>query len=397
MPTSNSIKLLQLLAVSAAFFTGADTVAGMTKSRARENWVAPDHRGCVIRITAAPITRIEVGQESEVRGPRSTFYFEPSSNPAAQWRPIMVLIPGGPGLSHKTLEPLNLLSTQFDLLFVDPPGGGEHRKAHVYDVTSIAKGRFELYDSFIQDFAQQLRENSEQFQGRPLVLVGHSYGGVFAAEVAARHGKELNLAGVVPISSYLTHAAYSETETLRKKLRGADSNYITQQNLVMDLRVGSLFSNIPGPLLPELMDQELASKAEDRNHLIDWALAYGSLVWNDRDEANVRKLLESDRKACSPEMVRFILKNWRADSREGDWTVSQLATQPDLKKLVIAGSDDRLLPLKTQIRQAKQMGADYIVLTGASHFAFTTHLDAIREALVARFGAPPPRSPRKPQ
>lgn len=389
---SNAHKLLRLIAVLAILVAVATPAQAGRRRRSKRDL------HCAIRIAYVPVPRQEVGLGSETIAPRSTFYFEPSDNPLASERPILVMIPGGPGLSHRTMEPLHLLSTEFNLLFVDPPGAGIHSKQHVYD--RVENNRFELYEAFIKQFAQQLKEVSGQLGGRPLVLMGHSYGGVFATDVASRFGRELNLVGVVPISSYLTHAAYSQTEAIRKATRLGDASYMGKQNIVMDFdrdveRLGlsgvvEEYSRM-AQVSPANRSLKVVAKSLDRSNLIDWAQAYGDLIWNEHDEQHVRALLESDRDSCSPEVVRFLLKPWRPDSSAGNKMVRELAAQTHIIKLIIAGSEDRLLPLETQLLTAEQMNADALVLEGASHFAFTTHLEAIRSELVRKFGLRPPR------
>lgn len=388
-PKANTHKLLRLIAALSVFVVLTEPAEASRRRRSK-----PDSK-CAIRIAYMPVARPEVGAQSRVSGPRSTFYFERSTSDMSARRPILVMIPGGPGLSHRTLEPLHHLSTEFDLLFVDPPGAGILSKRHVY--RRVEQNRFELYDAFIKQLAEQLKEVSRLLGNRRLVLMGHSYGGIFATEVASRYGQDLKLAGVVPISSYLTHEAYTQTETIRKAARAADPEYLRKQNAVMDFDREVERRGFPAfvedfirvsQVTPLSNDLRRVAKNIDRNNLIDWALAYGDLIWNDRDEEHVRALLESDRSSCSPEVVRFLLKPWRPDSRAGDKMVQDLAAQHGILKLVIAGSEDRLLPLETQLATADKMGADTLVLEGASHFAFTTHLEGIREELVRKFGLP---------
>src|ERR1041385_3746633 len=47
-----------------------------------------------------------------------------SSNPLAASRPVIVGIPGGPGLSSATLRGMEVLAEGFDVVLVDPPGTG---------------------------------------------------------------------------------------------------------------------------------------------------------------------------------------------------------------------------------------------------------------------------------
>ncbi len=327
--------------------------------------------------------------------PGSTYYLERSAHPAAPQRPILVLIPGGPGLSHVTLSQLGEMKQDFDLIFVDPPGAGPEAPLHVYD--GVQDNRFEHYDEFIDQFSAELAEISAYLNHRPLVLLGHSYGGVFAAEVAARNGikQTINLAGMVALSSYLSHDAYKVTEQIRREKRGGSIPFNSAMNAVMD------FDGVTYPDLDLMVrwhqglqkdrsvleeDLQIFAKEADRQNLIDWAVAYGDLIWNKTDERIVRSLLNADRETCSPEVVRYLLKPWRVDAKAGDFILSRLAQMPHIKKIIIAGGDDHLLPPEVQERDAKRMGAQFHLLPGASHFVFTSDGGAVREILVKSFG-----------
>ena len=58
---------------------------------------------------------------------KTNLTFLKSKSNEAKDRPIVVFIPGGPGLSSKTLSGLEILNRSFDLVLVDPPGTGEQR------------------------------------------------------------------------------------------------------------------------------------------------------------------------------------------------------------------------------------------------------------------------------
>ncbi len=327
--------------------------------------------------------------------PASRLHIVRSPAPEAQKRPVLVLIPGGPGLSSVTIKPLEILSSHFDLIFVDPPGAGQS-PTHVLGRPETDP--YEMYEWFIRHLHKNLSRTVAQFfGGRSIILLGHSYGGVFAADLAARYATASPpIVGLIPISSFLSRSAHTIAADNREHARRNDPSYEKYKAMVMDWTLDRERGNLvkwvrertgiggDGPIQEE--DILKLAKDFDREAFIRWAVAYGDLIWNSRDEAQVRALLEADRTTCSPESVRVLQFPWRRDYNRNDWMISQLATLPQVRKLIISGGNDRMLPSAVQALDAERMGGRSIIISKASHFVFTSNLTGVATAIQNEFG-----------
>ena len=87
-----------------------------------------------------------------------------SSNPKASERPVISLMPGGPGLSSATLGTLKKLNSEFDLALVDPPGTG---------------GTPDLWDLRFESVCDSIELGLRDLN-RPIVIGGLCYGGLIS-------------------------------------------------------------------------------------------------------------------------------------------------------------------------------------------------------------------------
>ena len=97
----------------------------------------------------------------------SKTHFVKSSNFEADLRPTIAVIPGGPCFSSLTLRDLEPLKDNFHLAFIDPPGTGGTE-----DLDPVT------YEGLIDDI-----ESAILTIGKPVILLGHSFGGIQAAEI----------------------------------------------------------------------------------------------------------------------------------------------------------------------------------------------------------------------
>ena len=81
--------------------------------------------------------------------------------------PPLVLLSGGPGFSHRYLQPLRSLASDARLIFFDQRGTGQSDKANPQDYT---------VDANVEDVEQLRRE----LQLDSCILFGHSWGGMLA-------------------------------------------------------------------------------------------------------------------------------------------------------------------------------------------------------------------------
>lgn len=89
--------------------------------------------------------------------------------------PTLVCHPGGPGFSSRYLGDLAGLGGELELVLLDPRGTGDSHPA--LDPRGYA----------IDDYASDLEELREHLGLEPMLLFGHSHGGVAAIAYAARH------------------------------------------------------------------------------------------------------------------------------------------------------------------------------------------------------------------
>ncbi|GEM_PF-7079350 len=144
--------------------------------------------------------------------------------PSHPQRPIVCFIPGGPGLSSRTLTGIEILKRSFDLAFVDPPGTG--------GLDEVEKPTFEeVVSSLIKKLAALRRQ---------IVLVGHSFGGYYTTRCLA--DPHLEIVGLVFLCAPITPEAYAvccrqydEYKSRNSALAAADANFATRCTLVMFL------------------------------------------------------------------------------------------------------------------------------------------------------------------
>jgi pimeloyl-ACP methyl ester carboxylesterase len=122
---------------------------------------------------------------------KAAVHFLSSGNTVAAKRPVLVWIPGGPGMSSRILRSMDILSRSFDLAYMDLPGTGALPEPSAPTFTNVANV-----------IASEIKAI-----GRPVVLCGHSYGALFAADIAARH--KLNVEGWIGLGVPLSPEAYA--------------------------------------------------------------------------------------------------------------------------------------------------------------------------------------------
>ncbi len=225
----------------------------------------------------------------------------------------LVLIPGGPGLSSFTLRSLNILSRSFDLYYMDFPGTNGLPFDH--------KRSFET-------LSRMLFDEIEMISG-PVISVGHSFGGFFAARAAI----DLGLAGLVSLSAPFSAAT----------LKCASENYTALETADLKTARGA-------------WNQSPSKEAFSR-----WLSLYGELYFAPKNIHSGRTLLEND-----PSSFEFFLAN-RSDTSQFEEVLWELSGWSG-KKLFMGGMVDRMVNVDLLSSDAIKAKAVFQPIQDASHF-----------------------------
>jgi pimeloyl-ACP methyl ester carboxylesterase len=224
--------------------------------------------------------------------------------------PVLVLIPGGPGLSSLTLRSMDILSRSFNLLYVDFPG-----------VNDNPYGENKTFD----DLSDALQTTLAEISGTKYVL-GHSYGGFFAADILLKNKCD----GIVCVATPFSQRA----------LAGASTNY--SEHMTENLRKAEV---------------EWEAKQNDQK-LAQWLSEYGELYFV---KTEGRELILNDKSSA-----KFFLNN-QEDALNKELMLP-LLKQVQSKKLFIAGVQDKLLPPLLLNEDAVNGGFNFVNVNNASHF-----------------------------
>ena len=237
--------------------------------------------------------------------------------------PSLVLIPGGPGLSSLTLRSLALLNRTFNLQFVDLPG----TNGTPYDK-----------DRTFAELRADISAEVKKLDGGAFVL-GHSFGGFFAAGVAV---DSPNVLGLVCISTPFT----------RRSLALAGQNYSARQS----------------PALA-IAEREWREHPSDSS-LAEWLSEYGDLYFSHSKLAEGQKMLKRDPVSHS------LFLSLRNDAGRMEPLLDSLASWNG-KKLFLAGEQDALLP--TEALRAETTGSGFIfrIIPRAHHFVMFDQPDVV--------------------
>lgn len=224
--------------------------------------------------------------------------------------PVLVLIPGGPGLSSLTLRSMDILSRSFNLLYVDFPG--------VNGTTYTSDLTFNELSRALQDKLQKINA--------PIYVLGHSYGGFFAADLSLK----MKLNGIICVAT-----PFSE-----RSLVAAGENYTAKKSQALSVA-----------------DEEWRELQDDKS-FAKWVSEYGELYFT---KPEGKYLLLNDKVSA-----RFFLAN-RSDARQKE-SILPLLKQDTTKKLFIAGKRDGMLPEAILREDADRGGFDFNSVNNASHF-----------------------------
>jgi proline iminopeptidase len=98
-------------------------------------------------------------------------------NPGNQ---TLIVVHGGPGADYFTLQSLAALADQFQVVFYDQRGSGLSSRAHPENLS---------FDTYLADLNSLVDQFSD---GRPVHLLGHSFGGQLVAAYATTHPQKID-------------------------------------------------------------------------------------------------------------------------------------------------------------------------------------------------------------
>jgi proline iminopeptidase len=90
-------------------------------------------------------------------------------------RPVVIVLHGGPGADYRYLYPLKALADDYLVVFYDQRGTGLSPRVPAEQIT--LQGFIDDLDAFVEAFGK----------GRPVHLVGHSWGAMLASSYAGAH------------------------------------------------------------------------------------------------------------------------------------------------------------------------------------------------------------------
>ncbi len=226
-----------------------------------------------------------------------------------------VLIPGGPGLSSSTLRGFDALAENFDLVLVDP-----------VNPRTVSQGRSVSYN----ELKKNVLEGLVSLPSRRLILLGHSFGGILAADVALN--STLSVSALVCVATPFSAESFSVI------------GRAYQEHMTDDLKLASERFNRDG------------TSDSFRN----WLASYGKLYFAREIEAGTELILRDD--LCVEAFLGA-----RSESAMKGQLLDDLKTSP-FAKLFIAGELDMLFPLASAKSDAEKGGFDFSSIQKAGHF-----------------------------
>ncbi len=269
---------------------------------------------------------VPFGPSERIEGEHPMTSLKLLNGPSADARTI-VLFAGGPGLSSGTLQSLEQLTDWFNVVLVDLPGTGESSQATELEYQQILVSA----------------ENALTELNLEIVLVGHSFGGILAADLVLR-GK-LKVSALICIASPFSVSAYRKIEENYLRLRTEQTRQT--ENKFLESPIDENFKR--------------------------WVASYGSLYFS--KEVNVgAKLLLEDRSSATA------FRTAQAKSTERGVILDELRSTL-VKRAFLAGTDDLLVDLETARSEAVSGDFEFIKIQSAGHFTFVDEPEQTRRAI----------------
>lgn len=248
---------------------------------------------------------------------RAQLTFQRSTAPAAAFRPILVLIPGGPGLSSESLGSIDELLKAFDVARMDPPGTGG------------------LPDSELYTFPDMLESMTDALIAleRPLVFMGHSFGSIYAAQLCFR--PQLNVTGLVAVAPMIS------TNSIQGALQAFPAHASTDSKAA----------------------ERAFGEAPTNENFTQWLTTLAPVYFINEQRAAGIARLQADKVSAKAfaQLFPYVL------STEHPRLLPRLKYL-EAPKLLIAGESDLICPGRQLQEDAAAIGASFEIIPGASHF-----------------------------
>lgn len=224
---------------------------------------------------------------------------------------ILVLIPGGPGISSQTLRTLDVLKNDFNLAYID------------YITERNSKPS---YEEILQAYVEEIIATKT-----PVILCGHSFGGIFTSELALNN--KLNVEGLICLDTPFSGASFKSC--------------VDQYNIYKN---------------EELIqaEKEWEDKPSDQTFK-NWLASYRELYFKKENIQRGREMLLK----CEVYHEQFLGARNIGDSKE---SLLDKVKDKEFTKLFITGSEDLLLLSEVLKKDADRGDFIFKEVSDAGHF-----------------------------
>lgn len=226
----------------------------------------------------------------------------------------LVLVPGGPGLSPLSFEPLLKFLEGMNVYFYYPTGTYEDSDSENVSYTEQRDGLLKTISSLTK-----------------VTLCGHSFGGILAVDAFLKGGA--NIDGIISVASPFSEVAFQSVAKNFCKHESADQK-----------EKAELFQNDP----------------TDNNYKKWFASCASHYFAHDNAEQGEKMLLSE-----SVSSKAFIEAREEASRKE---ELLEKLKQKSCKKLFLAGEKDNLLPPEVLRKDSKHGDFEFKMIEGAGHF-----------------------------
>jgi pimeloyl-ACP methyl ester carboxylesterase len=224
----------------------------------------------------------------------------------------IVILPGGPGLSSNTIKAFDDFSKRFRIIYLDYCGTNNSPN------TSFT----------FNDLVQEISAHVQKLEGKT-ILMGHSYGGVLASQVAVTTDCDALICLGTPFTS--------------RSLKLASNNFASHNDEELKIAANNW------------------SLVKSKETFNAWLAEYKELWFLKENVEFGKNLLKND-----PSSFDFFLSN-RNDILENSSVITNVSLWKK-PKLFLAGEKDLLLPPEILELDAIEGGFSYSVISKASHF-----------------------------